>query len=78
MANKKKTNLENHNGVNGAVRQSGFATVPQACEFLSLSRASLYKLMDQDELAYAKFGGARRIPWAALQEYGERCTISSH
>jgi excisionase family DNA binding protein len=50
----------------------GFVEVPQAAEFLSLSRATVYKLMDDGQLAYAKFGRSRRIPKRALLEYAER------
>ena len=51
----------------------GFADVHQAAAFLSLSRASIYKLMECGDLLYAKFGKSRRIPWRALREYAERC-----
>jgi excisionase family DNA binding protein len=50
----------------------GFATVPEAAEFLRVSRASLYVLMETGELAYAKFGKCRRIPRRALSAYAER------
>jgi excisionase family DNA binding protein len=53
----------------------GFATVARACEFLGLSRATLYKLMDTQGLQYAKFGKSRRLPWRALREYAERCLV---
>ena len=42
----------------------GFASVLEAGEFLRLSRAKVYGLMDAGELMYAKFGKARRIPCA--------------
>jgi excisionase family DNA binding protein len=53
----------------------GFADVQQAAEFLGLKRSSIYKLMESGDLKYAKFGKARRIPWRALREYGERCLV---
>ena len=53
----------------------GFADVHQAAEFLSMSRSSIYKLMESGDLKFAKFGKARRIPWRALREYGERCLV---
>jgi excisionase family DNA binding protein len=53
----------------------GFASVAEASKFLSLSRATLYKLMDCGELAYAKFGRSRRLPWAALKEYAAKAMI---
>ncbi|GAB4154259.1 MAG: hypothetical protein Tsb009_30880 [Planctomycetaceae bacterium] len=37
-------------------------TVAEAARQLSLSRSTLYNLMDQGQLGYAKFGRARRIP----------------
>jgi excisionase family DNA binding protein len=72
MARRRQTKEEN-----GSSEKAGFATIEQAQEYLSLSRATLYKLMDQGDLAYAKFGPkSRRIPWAALRQYGERCTVA--
>jgi excisionase family DNA binding protein len=53
----------------------GFADVHEAAEFLSMSRSSVYKLMESEDLKYAKFGKARRIPWLALREYGARCLV---
>jgi excisionase family DNA binding protein len=55
----------------------GFADVHEAAEFLSMSRSSIYKLMEAGELPYAKFGKARRIPWRALREYGARCLVGA-
>ncbi len=60
-----------------AGQRSGFARISEAVEFLAVSRATIYKLMDAGQLAYAKFGGARRIPWAKLIEYAESCTVSA-
>jgi excisionase family DNA binding protein len=53
----------------------GFATVVEAAEFLRLSRAKVYLLMDARELSYAKFGKSRRVPRRALREYAERCLV---
>jgi excisionase family DNA binding protein len=50
----------------------GFASLREAAEYLSLCRATLYKLMDGGELAYARFGRSRRVPWAALKEYAAK------
>jgi excisionase family DNA binding protein len=47
----------------------GFAKLPEAQQFLGVCRATLYQLMDSGELAYAKFGKCRRIPWQALRAY---------
>ena len=58
-----------------AVVGDGFVDVAEAGEFLGLSRAKLYQLMDRHELASAKFGKARRIPRRALLEYASRCMV---
>ena len=55
----------------------GFVTVREAADFLALSRAKLYALMEARELRYAKFGRARRIPRSALREYAKRSLIGS-
>jgi excisionase family DNA binding protein len=55
----------------------GFADVPEAAEFLGLSRSTIYKLMEDGSLPYAKFGKARRIPWRAVREYGDRCLVGA-
>jgi excisionase family DNA binding protein len=44
----------------------GLVTVKEASKLLSLSRSTLYLMMDRGELRYAKIGGARRIPKQAL------------
>jgi excisionase family DNA binding protein len=51
--------------------EGGFVEVAEAAEFLCISRAKLYQLMDAGELAYCKFGRARRIPKRALYEYAQ-------
>ena len=55
----------------------GFADVQEAAAFLSMSRSSIYKLMECGDLPYAKFGRARRVPWRALREYAQRCLVGS-
>ena len=55
--------------------QEGFASIRQAEEFLSISRSTLYTLMDRGELQYAKIGKSRRIPWKALREFAERSLV---
>jgi excisionase family DNA binding protein len=55
----------------------GFARIPEACDFLALSRASIYSLMDAGELQYAKIGRCRRIPWRVLRAFAERCLIGA-
>jgi excisionase family DNA binding protein len=53
----------------------GFVTVPKAAEFLGVSRAKVYQVMDAGELPYAKFGRSRRIPRRALHEYAQSCLV---
>jgi excisionase family DNA binding protein len=60
---------ENH------VIAEGFATVEEAAKFLGLSRASVYVLMNDGELASAKFGKARRIPWTSVRTYAAKCLV---
>jgi excisionase family DNA binding protein len=59
-----------------SVIEDGFADVGEAAEYLGLSRAFVYRLMDSGDLEYAKFGCARRIPWQALRAYAERCLVA--
>jgi excisionase family DNA binding protein len=58
-------------------RHSGLANVKEAKEFLSLSRATVYGLMDAGKLRYVKIGKSRRIPWDALEELVEKNTIGT-
>ena len=46
----------------------GLVTVKQASGFLSLSRAMVYKLMEEGQLRYVKIGRSRRIPKLAIKE----------
>jgi excisionase family DNA binding protein len=55
--------------------QEGLATLRQAEEFLSVSRSTLYGLMERGELAYAKVGKCRRIPWRVIREFAEKCLV---
>jgi excisionase family DNA binding protein len=57
------------------ILQDGFATVAEAAKYLGLGRAKVYQLMEQENLAYAKFGKSRRIPWRGLIEYSARCMV---
>jgi excisionase family DNA binding protein len=61
----------------GGIASGGFATIDQAARFLSLSRATVYNLMDGGELPWAKFGRARRIPWDAIRAYGAKNLVAS-
>jgi excisionase family DNA binding protein len=44
------------------VIDDGFFSVREAAEFLHISRASIYSLMEQGLIAFCKFGKTRRIP----------------
>ena len=54
----------------------GVATIREATVFLRVSRSFLYKLMDRGDLAYCRFGAARRVPWAELRRYVAAQTTS--
>lgn len=53
----------------------GLVTVKEAGKLLSLSRSTLYLMMDRGELRYAKIGGARRIPKQALSKLVHDCLL---
>ena len=55
-----------------ALVEDGLLTVPQAAEFLHLSKSSVYLMMDRGQLAYVKLGKSRRIPKRALIELAAR------
>ncbi len=55
----------------------GFATVEEAADYLGLSRATVYKLMEIGHLPYAKFSKSRRLPWKAMREYAARCMVGA-
>ena len=46
----------------------GLLSVNQASTFLSISRSTLYAIMDRGELPFVKLGRSRRIPRRALVE----------
>jgi excisionase family DNA binding protein len=56
--------------------EDGFLGVAEASKFLGVCRSKIYQLMDTGQLAFAKFGRARRIPKRALREYAGRCMVS--
>lgn len=53
-------------------------TVEEAARSLSLSRMSVYRLLQRQELPSVKIGGSRRISVAALQAYIEKLEAESH
>ena len=50
----------------------GFMTIREAAELLSVSRGTIYNLMDRGELAYAKIGSSRRLPRRAVHQFAAR------
>jgi excisionase family DNA binding protein len=52
-------------------------TVTQACDYLSLSRTTLYQLIAGGELATLKIRGARRVDVAELDRYIDRVAVAS-
>jgi excisionase family DNA binding protein len=59
-----------------SVVTDGLVSIPEACRFLSLSRASLYALMGRRALPFCKIGGSRRIPRKALVELAEQSLVA--
>lgn len=47
----------------------GLLTIEDAMQFLAVSRATVYAIMDAGHLAYVKVGRCRRIPRKALVAY---------
>jgi excisionase family DNA binding protein len=56
--------------------EAGFLPVREAAKFLAISRAKLYQMMESGEVAYAKFGRARRIPRHALTDLAKRSIVA--
>jgi len=50
----------------------GLLTINESAEFLRLSRAKIYQLMDSGDLCVTKLGRARRIPRRAVVELTAR------
>jgi excisionase family DNA binding protein len=42
----------------------GLARIHEATRFLGVSRTTVYRLMEDGQLAYVKFGKSRRIDWS--------------
>ena len=51
---------------NGQIVEEGLMRVGEVANFLGLSRASVYQLMERGELPWAKLGRARRVPRRAV------------
>ena len=50
----------------------GFFKVIEAAHFLGVSRATVYNLINEGELCFAKFGSSTRIPRSALIDYATK------
>jgi excisionase family DNA binding protein len=61
----------------GEVTAEGFYTIKEAMAFLRLSRSSLYALMDEGRLPYAKIGKSRRVPVLALKEFAAKSMVAA-
>ena len=55
----------------------GFMDVREAAAFLGLSRAKLYQLMDTQQIPYARFGRARRLPRKGLAAFARSCLVGA-
>jgi excisionase family DNA binding protein len=53
----------------------GLMTVPEAADFLRVSRSSIYQMMERGELSYVKLGKSRRLPRAALKRLIEESLV---
>jgi excisionase family DNA binding protein len=49
--------------------------VEEAARILSLSRSTIYEMMDNGDLPSVRWGAARRIPLAALRAWVERQVV---
>jgi excisionase family DNA binding protein len=49
----------------------GLETIEDARAFLSVSRTTLYQLMDTGKIAFVRFGRNRRIPRRALMDFAK-------
>jgi excisionase family DNA binding protein len=56
---------ESRNG-NEVMVADGLLNIRQACDFLQVSRSSLYSLMESGALPYTKIARSRRVPKLAL------------
>jgi excisionase family DNA binding protein len=49
-------------------------TVAEACRELTVSRGTIYKLLEAGQLKSVKIGGCRRIPWSEIERVQEHGT----
>lgn len=57
------------------ITSDGFVSVAGAAQFLGISRAMAYKLMDAGELAFGKIGKCRRVPKRSLAEFARKSLV---
>lgn len=57
--------------------ENGFMTIPEASQFLRVSRSSVYNLCRSGALRFAKFGDSRRIPLDAVRQYAAGQLVAS-
>ena len=50
--------------------------VAEVAKYLSLSRSTVYQMMDRGELPYVKFGKSRRIRWEDVLKLVEQNTVA--
>jgi excisionase family DNA binding protein len=61
----------------GAAVEPLLVRVEEAARILSLSRSTIYEMMDAGELPSVRRGAARRIPVASLREWVAQQTTCS-
>jgi excisionase family DNA binding protein len=54
---------------------TGLQPVSKVADFLCVSRAKLYAMMEQGQLPYVKIGKCRRVRWADVLQFVEDHTI---
>jgi excisionase family DNA binding protein len=64
------------NAEQAEVAREGFASIKDVESYLSVSRSTIYQLMDSGKLPFAKIGKARRIPWQAIRQFGQDCLVN--
>lgn len=58
-----------------AMKSPVLCKVADAAHHLTVSRSTLYNLMDSGRLPYVKLGRSRRIKWADVLGLIDECTI---
>ena len=54
--------------------RTGYGTVQEVATYLNVSHMTIYRLMNEQKLAFAKFGRARRIAWSEVARYERAST----